>query len=110
MIKALRRDLGCDVDDRLVARVVIERSPPSTFGAAGAKIKAQLIAALQAAAAAHARELDDEPAWNRQAEIDDAKEDGEDDAVDDEISPDGMSRQQRREGRGGGGGADRGAA
>src|SRR5438105_3352916 len=99
MIKTLRRDLGCAVDVRLVARVVIERSPPSAFGAAGAEIKAQLIAAFQTCATAHPGKLDDESARDGQREINQAIEDRENYAVDDEIAPDRMHRQQGRERR-----------
>src|SRR5882724_13264357 len=70
-------------------------SSPSALGAAGAEIKAELIAAGNAAAAAHAGDFDQEAPGDRQGEINQTIEDGEADRVDDETAPDGMKWEQR---------------
>ena len=56
-------------------------SPPAAFGAAGAEVKIELVAAVDAAATAHAEELQDQLAGFNQQPIGKREKNGEENAV-----------------------------
>ena len=71
-------------------------SPPAAFRAALLEIEAQLIAASQAAAAAHPRQLQHESPRDCQGEVNQTEENRQEDRIDDEAAPDGMEWKQGR--------------